>query len=803
MTAFLASEAAAIWAASRIGTCQASLLLLFPAAPMLWLVFRQRGRRDFQRALLMLVLSAAGIITGVLSVARLDLLARGSVAELKGASIEVAGQVNWVYESAYGLQYTIGKLKGPDGKSLKGMLLINGKDMGSSLSEGLFPGDRIRMTGQIVLMEGRMNPGAFDQRSYWFSKGVHARLEEAVLVSAARGFAGPLREAAWAFSSSFKSFTDEAMGKCVSNPLMDAIALSDKSELDPAVSEAFRKGGIAHVMSASGLHVSIVMAFMSFMLGSSGAPEWLCLLMAGSILPIYAIAAGLRPSIIRACITGIGASAVKALKLKRPDQAGLLLAAASIQVTVSPMSLFDAGFQMSYLAVIGIMAASALFRDDRGKTGAGRAFVRQAFFALSGSLMISAALLPIISSYYGYSSILSPVTNLVAIPSASAALTLGLAGYLAHWVSPGLGSLIVLPAKCLLTMLDAMAGPISRIEVLLIPTGYGNGILGALYLGVITFAWVCLMGRFSARRLAKRCFTRLGPVIPALTAALLTASLMVPQDVAIRVLSVGQGDSILISKGRSFHMLVDTGPGFPQGTAMEERILPALRSIGVDSIDVLALTHSHSDHASGLDELADAMRIGLVLVADGDYETAGKVLHAGLEPTFMGRGGSIASGGLVIRSINQVPSNVSVKDANEPSMVLMIGYAGQNALLCADAGGMFESAYSSGRAAFIKIGHHGSKASSSEEFLNKLEAADAAISVGANFYGHPSSEAIERILAAGMSIRRTDCDGMITALMRADGIFVSGESDSWDRMPFFRSLKEAGGIGINPSLNVK
>lgn len=803
MTAFLASEAAAIWVASLIGVSWAMILLLIPTSGVLFIVFRQRGRRDFSRAALMLALCAAGLLIGILAVARMDLLANGSIAVLTGEPAEVYGQVSWAYESSFGMQYTIGKLEGPDGKRFKGLLLIDGKDMEGAFPEGLLPGDRIEVRGRVRLIDGRMNPGAFDARAYWFSKGVHASLEGAALIDAERGWAGLIKEAAWAFSRSFKAFTDKAMGECVANPLMDAIALSDKSDLDPAVSEAFRKGGLAHVMSASGLHVSIVMAFMSFIIGKAGATAWLSLLMAGSILPVYAVAAGLRPSIIRACMTGMAASAARAFRLKGPDQAGILLAAASIQMAVSPMSLFDPGFQMSYMAVIGIMAASALFRDGKGKTGAGRAFIRHISFALTGSLIISAALLPVMSTFYGYASILSPVANLVAIPAASAALTIGLAGYLAHWVSPGLGSLIALPAKYILIMLDALAGRISRIEALLIPTGHESGIFAALYLAVIATAWLCLTGRLSARRMAKSAFTRLGPAIPAALAAVLVASLMAPQEVAIRIFSVGQGDSILISKGRSFHMLVDTGPGFPGGTAVEERILPALRSIGVDRVDVLSLTHSHSDHTSGLNELAEGISIGLTLVADGDFETAGKVRQAGLEPTFISRGGSISSGGLRIESVNGVSFDSSADDANEPSMVLMVGFSGQSAILCADAGGRFEAAYNRGPAAFLKVGHHGSKTSSSDDFLRQLGSADAAISVGANFYGHPSPEAIGRLVASGMSVWRTDFEGMITVMMESEGISVLRESDSWDRMPFFRALKETGGIGINPSLNVK
>ena len=803
MTVFLISEAAAIWTASNMGTGWALCLLAIPAAGIFWLVYRQRGRRDFLRALCMLSLSLGGLLTGTFAVARLDLLAESSIARLEGTAVQLSAKVHWAYESAYGKQYAVGRLAGSDGRRYKGMLLIEGNGLAGACPEGLSPGDEVTVTGKVALIEGRMNPGAFDARSYWFLKGVHARLEGASLLGVKIASAGILREAAWAFNRSFKAFTDVAFGECVSNPLMDAIALSDKSELDPTVSEAFRQGGLAHVMSASGLHVSIVIASISSLLGKLGASGWASLLITASVLPVYAIAAGFRPSIIRACITGIGVSAVRAFKLRGLDQAGLLLAAASIQLAASPMSLFDPGFLMSYLAVIGIMAASALFRDDGGKDGARRAFYRYISFALAGSLMISSALLPIMSSFYGDASLLSPFANLVAIPAASASLATGLAGYLAHWLSPALGSLLALPAKYLLLLLDAMAEGISRAQALLMPTGYGSGIYGALYLIAILAAWLCLMGRLSARRLAKAAFTSIGPVIPVAAAVLLITSLIGAEVATVRVISVGQGDSILVSRGRSFHMLVDTGPGFAGGTAVENRILPALRCFGVTGIDVLALTHPHSDHTSGLAELAAKTRIGLTLVADGDLETAGKVRHAGLEPTFIAEGGRVTSGGLIIESMNSVPFTGGRQDSNEPSMVLMVGYLGQKAILCADAGSRFEASYDSGPAAFLKVGHHGSSTSSSEAFLRKLEASYAAVSVGANFYGHPSEDAIARLDAAGAAWRRTDREGMITAAMRLKEISVSSESDSWDAKPFFRALKEVGDIGINPSLNVK
>ncbi len=284
------------------------------SAPVI--IRKARKRHDFSRIVGLCMLVLIGLTSGLLAVIRVDVSAKDSIATLAGEKVAVSGRIHWIFETAFGRQYLLGSLNVKGRGKLNGRLLIDGDSFAPGSGLEADPGDAIIATAEVSLIDGPVNPGAFDGRSYWFGRGVHAYANELEVTSSEAGWAGLYTEVAWAFLSRFKRFTERAFGAGDEKSLMDAIALSDKSELDPEVNSAFKAGGLSHIMSASGLHVSIVVGAIVWLLSRLGIASWLRACTVVSLLPVYSIAAGSRPSIIRAALMGSISALCKALRIK-------------------------------------------------------------------------------------------------------------------------------------------------------------------------------------------------------------------------------------------------------------------------------------------------------------------------------------------------------------------------------------------------------------------------------------------------------------------------------------------------------
>ena len=255
-------------------------------------------------------------------------------------------------------------------------------------------------------------------------------------------------------------------------------------------------------------------------------------------------------------------------------------------------------------------------------------------------------------------------------------------------------------------------------------------------------------------------------------------------ELSIHVLDVGQGDAILIVAPGGKTALVDASvPG------SGKKILAALGRYGVDHIDLLVTTHAHADHIGGADEVIKGTKVHKVLDSKvpnttKNYEDFLDAIEARIEnpqdnfitaapgQTFDLGGGAIIS---VLAPIQPLFTKEQLRSGgNEPnanSVVTRLDYGEFSILLTGDAEAQTEGRMMEGGARLaakvLKVGHHGSKYASSEDFLRHAKFKDAVISCGAdNRYGHPSQEVLDRLRAAGVKVYRTDLQGEITIKTR-------------------------------------
>lgn len=249
---------------------------------------------------------------------------------------------------------------------------------------------------------------------------------------------------------------------------------------------------------------------------------------------------------------------------------------------------------------------------------------------------------------------------------------------------------------------------------------------------------------------------------------------------ALHVLDIGQGDAIFIEAPNGNQVLIDGGPDASVLARLGE-VMPAWDR----SIDLVILTHPHADHLDGLVAVLERYDIGMVIESGVNHTIPeyaawhSEIARRAIPRTIARRGGVVDLGGGAALRILSPPRSydgVTVRNIHEASVVILLSFGDTRALLPGDAELPVERALLAAagpageelRADVLKVGHHGSKTSTSAVFLAAVQPRLAVISAGRkNRYGHPTADVIDRLAAAGIRIFRTDQDGTVT--LSSDG----------------------------------
>lgn len=239
------------------------------------------------------------------------------------------------------------------------------------------------------------------------------------------------------------------------------------------------------------------------------------------------------------------------------------------------------------------------------------------------------------------------------------------------------------------------------------------------------------------------------------------------EELLISFIDVGQGDSSLLSTSKDIDVLIDGGP-----SSAGQTVLSYILSQGIDDIEVVILSHQHADHIGGLIEVFESsIPIDLVLYNGNTcttqtcFELWDAMSQRGISPSAVEEGDSFQWGSLSAFVLN--PQDNSTGDENEDSVVMLIEFFSNEFLYTGDIGfsteeTLIEHGYLRSPIEILKVAHHGSAYSTSDNFLNVVNPLNAVISVGENSYGHPSVETISRLNDSGAMIYRTDINSNIT-----------------------------------------
>lgn len=543
-------------------------------------------------------------------------------------------------------------------------------------------------------------------------------------------------------------------------PFSKALLMGDATEFDYDTNTHLMLSGIRHVAAVSGLHVSILFSMVYF---ATGRRRFLTAVLGVPCLALFAAMAGFSPSILRACIMQTLMLVAMACK-KEYDPPTALAFAVLVMLVGNPHTVTSVGFQLSAGSVAGIFLFSGRIRawllDPKRLGGCrGKGLRRRLINNLCGSVSITLSAMvfttPLVAWYFGAVSLVGVVTNLLCLWAVSIlfcgiifACILGMlylpAAKLAGWALAWLARYIL-----------GVSSALSRV-----PGGvvYTESVYIVLWL-ILCYVLLCVF--LVARQ--KRPVVLAACTVLSLCIALL-ASWAEPllDDYRVTVLDVGQGQCVLLqSQGRTY--MVDCGGSDDEAAA--DKAAALLMSQGVYRLDGLILSHYDRDHVGGAAYLLSRIPTDVLILPQGEDAPrwdGGLVDAYGDTPVRAEQDIQITWGDAAI-TVFAAPD---AKTSNENSLCVLFQKEEYDILITGDRNitGEISLLQTAGipKLDALIVGHHGSGSSSGEIFLNAARPDVAVISVGAdNPYGHPARKVLERLAAAGCSIRRTDLEGTI------------------------------------------
>lgn len=651
----------------------------------------------------------------------------------------------------------------------------------------LVEGDRVMLRGRLRPAVGSRNPGTWSSVLRYLSGDVGATtyVDPVGLVVLDRSRPSVVHR--------LRARVRQALARAVppkdQRQILGALILGERGAVGPELRQDFAGAGVSHLLAVSGLHLTLV----------AGGVLWIVrrLLLRLSWLArrtdvrrvaapfailaalLYTALTGAAPSTTRACV--MACACLAGLSLSRPpDLARPLCLAALVLLVRDPLDLLRPGFQLSFLAVLGIalLAARTADRPRSGALAAIRAIVLT-------SLVATAITAPVVALHFHRVSLVGVVANLAAIPLTTfLLLPLSLAGATLGLLHPCLGDPLLTAAGWVAAKLHALCALVTAPDHSVL--GWSPGPL------VAAAATLVVVGLLLRGRTARRLVLGLALALAATRGATRLWREVAPR-VELTFLDVGQGDSAFVRFPGGATLLVDAGGtrsgAWDPGVA---RVVPFLEAQGIRRLDLVVASHPHPDHVGGLRSVLEAVTVDELWTCwHGEPSPwLGPLLEAarrrGVKVTrpYPRRLGPAVLRPLWPRAGGRCAD--PAYSANDNSIVLRLELGKSAALLAGDIEAAAEEdlVRAGGavlKADLIKVPHHGSNTSSTPALLDAVRPRLAVISCGAgNAYGFPAPAVLERYRERGAAVARTDRSGAIRVELGPGGEL------SWRRLTLGR-----------------
>lgn len=731
------------------------------------------------------------LISLVISNLQITLLEKSFSEKYKniGENLEIVGTViSNPIDKEYKNQYTLKVEKINENKKYQNTnLQLNVKKEKENLSYG----DKIIVKGNFEEASTARNEGGFDYKQYLKTKKIYGivTVDKKDVKVVNKNNANVIELLANKVRNSMKEKIEQNLTDATSG-LLSGMLIGDKSNLPKEIQEDFRNSSLSHILAISGMHVAYVMLGITFLISKMKFSKKVSKIITIVILLFFIILTGKTASVERACFMSVYAILASLLH-KRANVLASLSISILIILIINPYSILDIGLQLSYGGTLGIVLIYPILKKgkkskkERAKENKFQKLIQKIKEKILDIIRITVSanlvIFPIILYQYNTMSFTFVISNLLISSIIGIIIILGFMSVFASYIFMPLAKIMFFLTQILLNILAQTAHlcaklPFSKVYF---PTPKIYVIL--IYYLFLIYIILAKRNIISVKKISKKIF-----IIFIIIVIILNLIVkVIPKAFTISFIDVGQGDSMLISTPKGKRILVDGGgtrdsENFDVG---RQTLIPYLLNKGITKLDYIVISHFDSDHATGVAQILGKIDVSSIILTRQleENDIYRHILSIAKEKKikliYVKEGDVLKIGGIKISIIHPENKLMINNPMNNNSIVCKVEYNSFSMLLTGDiemeAEELILRKNINLKADVLKVAHHGSKTSTTGEFLKAINPKVALIGVGKNNnFGHPSNEVIQRLKENGTRIYRTDENGEISITVNKKGRII-------------------------------
>ena len=730
------------------------------------------------------------LISLVISNLQITLLAKSFSEKYKniGENLEIVGTViSNPIDKEYKNQYTLKVEKIDENKKYQNTnLQLNVKKEKENLSYG----DKIIVKGNFEEASTARNEGGFNYKQYLKTKKIYGivTVDKKDVKVVNKNNTNIIELLANKVRNSMKEKIEQNLTDATSG-LLSGMLIGDKSNLPKEIQEDFRNSSLSHILAISGMHVAYVMLGITFIISKMKFSKKMSKIITIVILLFFIILTGKTASVERACFMSVYAILASLLH-KRANVLASISISILIILIINPYSILDIGLQLSYGGTLGIVLIYPILKKgkkEKAKENKFQKLIQKIKEKILDIIRITVSanlvIFPIILYQYNTMSFTFIISNLLISSIIGIIIILGFMSVFASYIFMPLAKVMFFLTQILLNILAQTAHlcaklPFSKVYF---PTPKIYVIL--IYYLFLIYIILAKRNIISVKKISKKIF-----IIFIIIVIILNLIVkVIPKEFTISFIDVGQGDSMLISTPKGKRILVDGGgtrdsENFDVG---RQTLIPYLLNKGITKLDYIIISHFDSDHVGGILSVLEELKAEKVIICKQEENENYKkfkeiVKDKKIKVYVVKKGDNLKIEEDIYLSILWPKEEMIKENAiNNNSIVAKLSYKAFSILLTGDIEKIAEEEilkeYKNTnilKANILKVAHHGSKSSSTIEFLEKVSPQIALIGVGAkNTFGHPNEGVLNRLQNLNTKIYRTDQNGEITIKVMQWGRF--------------------------------
>lgn len=664
-------------------------------------------------------------------------------------------------------------------------------------------GDKISFTAEFEQANSQRNKGGFNYREYLKTKGIYGIVtnsqNQTKLVK--KNNVNILDKLINDVSTIIEKKIFSLVEKENAN-ILTALLIGNKNNLEDDVKDIFKQSSLSHILAISGAHVSYVIMLVSFIISKTKINKRLGKIITIVFLVFFMMLTGSSPSVTRACIMAIY-TILGSLLHKKVNVLSSISISSIIILLINPYSILDIGMQLSYAGTIGIVFIYPIIRKIEGKKQFGtKILIQKIKDILLITISANIIIIPIIMYHFSTISFTFLISNLLASPFMGILIILGFSTIIFSFIFSPLGKILASLLNFFTSLFLKVATFSSNLPFsqLYIPTPKIYQII-IYYILIITAVLYIKIKRKQKKRLfEKKIIIRIRTINKKKIAIVLVLVVLfnlvykfIPKNLNIYFVDVGQGDCTLITTPQGKNVLIDGG-GSENFDVGEKTLLPYLLDRQITTLDYVIISHFDTDHVGGILTILKELNVKKVIIGtqyehNENFKEFTKIVNEKrIKVNVVEAGSKISIEKNLYFDILWPDNNekISENSINNNALVFKMNYNNFSMLFTGDieeeAEKILINKYKNTNkleSTILKVGHHGSKTSSTQEFLKLVEPKIALIGVGAkNTFGHPSEEVLQRLENLNCKIYRTDKDGEIKCSF---GTFIKVTSVSLEK----------------------